>query len=359
MQYRLMSHPHLYLDLHAAEGTPEWIHLLPAGSYRGVDGRGPYRTGDPEAIIAASMRQGKLALDENHATDLASPRGEPAPARGWITTLEARADGIWGRVDWNESGRQLMADRAYRGISPVLVSRHDGTVIQILRASLVNAPNFPLKTLHAQETIMDLMSQLRSALQLDNDADDQAVLAAVSALTKGLSTQAQLHAAVGVASDADGKQVLAAIQQLRERADAAVDANKNADTLANQVVHLQSQISEITRAAKRQAAEAAIDAAVREGKPLRALRDHYITRHMSDAAAVETEIKAMPSINDGGLQLQQQAKKAATGMPGPDASHDELMASATKLQKEFRERGVDVSWHQAVSHAAGLINLGA
>ena len=132
------------------DSPPEWVHLVPAGTFHGVDGRGPYRLHDPDAVIKASLAGGKLPIDENHATDLAAPSGGPSPARGWIVAMEPRPDGIWGRVDWTEAGAALWADRAYRGISPVLVNDKSGNVVRVLRAALTNAPNLPqLTTLHS------------------------------------------------------------------------------------------------------------------------------------------------------------------------------------------------------------------
>lgn len=137
--------------LPAASAVPEWVHLLPAGDIRTNDGRGPYRVGNVKGLIAASLAFGKLVLDENHATDLAAPKGEAAPARGWIIDLQQRPDGIWGRVQWTAAGRQIMADQAYRGISPVIQHMQDGTITAILRASLTNTPNFAgLVTLHSR-----------------------------------------------------------------------------------------------------------------------------------------------------------------------------------------------------------------
>lgn len=131
--------------------APEWVHLLPAGEIATVDGRGPYRVPSAAGLVAASLAgNARLPLDENHATDLAAPLGQPAPARGWITSLQARGDGIWGRVDWTEAGRALVTDRAYRHISPVISHTSDGTVTAVLRASLVNRPNLRgLAALHS------------------------------------------------------------------------------------------------------------------------------------------------------------------------------------------------------------------
>jgi phage I-like protein len=39
----------------AGNGAPEWVHLVPAGRFSGVDGRGPYTLADPAAVIAASL----------------------------------------------------------------------------------------------------------------------------------------------------------------------------------------------------------------------------------------------------------------------------------------------------------------
>jgi hypothetical protein len=132
--------------------VPSWVHLLPAGDIRTIDGRGPYRIGNVSAMIAASLAFKKLPLDENHAIDLAAPKGEASPARGWIVDLQQRPDGIWGRVEWTAAGRQLMADRAYRGISPAIQHMQDGTITAVLRASLTNTPNFAgLVTLHSEQ----------------------------------------------------------------------------------------------------------------------------------------------------------------------------------------------------------------
>lgn len=135
------------------DAAPRYIHLLPAGEVTTMDGRGPYRVPSAAALIAASLAVGdRLPIDENHSTDIAAPKGAPSPAQGWIIGLQARSDGIWGEVEWNAAGRGLVAEKAYRHISPVIAHRPDGTVTGILRASLVNRPNLRgLTALHQQE----------------------------------------------------------------------------------------------------------------------------------------------------------------------------------------------------------------
>jgi phage I-like protein len=97
------------LDLAAAQGlpdgpnVPEWVHLRPTakGAILTFDGRGPYTVLSAEEVIANSLRDPRgIPIDENHSTNLAAPEGREAPVRGWVAQMEARADGIWGRVEW-------------------------------------------------------------------------------------------------------------------------------------------------------------------------------------------------------------------------------------------------------------------
>jgi phage I-like protein len=150
--------PHTSIALCAASAislprgdVPAWVHLLPPGAIRTVDGRGPYQV-DAHAVAAAFKAGDKLPIDENHAIDLAKSTGQPSPARGWIVGLQARADGVWGAVEWNSAGAALMADCAYRGISPAILHNQSGKVLAVLRASLTNTPNLQgLTTLHSQD----------------------------------------------------------------------------------------------------------------------------------------------------------------------------------------------------------------
>src|SRR5262245_48005503 len=72
---RPMQHASAHLapmSITAAGGAPDWVHLLPPGPVlKTVDGRGPFRVGSLQKIILTSMQagNGKLPIDENHATD--------------------------------------------------------------------------------------------------------------------------------------------------------------------------------------------------------------------------------------------------------------------------------------------------
>jgi hypothetical protein len=127
--------------------APDWVHLIPNGSFSAIDGRGPWVCPDADALISASMSGGRIPVDVNHSTDLAAPNGAPSPAVGWIVQMQKRPDGIWDRVDWNLSGLDLLKDHAYRNISPVLTySGESGVIKLIVRASLTNNPALPQLT---------------------------------------------------------------------------------------------------------------------------------------------------------------------------------------------------------------------
>ncbi|KMO32488.1 phage protease [Methylobacterium aquaticum] len=281
----------------AADGAvPDWIHLLPAGEIRTVDGRGPYRVADPAALIALSLNGGaRLPLDENHSTDLAAPRGEPAPARGWIVGLQSRDDGLWGQVEWTAHGRRLVGGKAYRHISPVILHAKDGTVTGVLRASLVNAPNLRgLAALHQAGASMDWTTKLRTLLGLPDTADEAAIWAALEAKMGAVATQsaqlAPIAKAVGLAETADGGAVLQAVQALQDPAKVVPAAA---------VTALQQQLSTLQTDRAKEKAELFVDTAIKAGRiaaPAQ-MRDHYIARHMADPTAVEKEIGAMPALH--------------------------------------------------------------
>jgi phage I-like protein len=173
-----------------ASEPPEWIELIPAGEFVGRDGRGPFRLVEPARVIAATLElrmAGGIPVDYDHATDFAAPRGEPAPAAGWITELAARDGAIWGRVAWTERAREKIGGREYRFISPVFqYSSEDGRVTRLLRAGLTNNPNLYLGAISAADgeevTMEETLKELREVLGLAADAAPAAVIAKVREL---------------------------------------------------------------------------------------------------------------------------------------------------------------------------------
>lgn len=282
--------------------VPDWIHLLPANAQvMTADNRGPYRLEDPAALVAAAQGS-RLPIDENHAIDWAAPRGEPSPARGYIIELQSRENGIWGRVDWTQAGRALLADRAYIGISPAIVHDRAKRIIGIVRASLTNKPNLRgLTALHAEENGMSLTAIAR-ALGLAEDATETEVLDGIARIrpaaeqTTALQAQVgQIGVALGLAQDAEPEAVLAAAR--------ARDAERSQGEIALQAElnKLAGELRDMREAGARERAEAFVDRAIAEMRPgVKVSRDRWIALHMADPAATEAQISAIPALGRAG-----------------------------------------------------------
>lgn len=269
----------LLIQLQAGSGeAPDWIQILPPSPIATRDGRGPYRVRDVVELIRASMEEGgaRLPIDENHAIDLAAPMGFSSPAVGWLVELEARDGAIWARVEWTDTGRQLVAGRAYRGISPVFAATKQGEIGILMRASLTNTPNLRglEAALHHEEKHMEeLLKQLAAALGLAEGADQAAIVARCTELGKRPAVEAELQAALTPIAAALGKEVrvegAAILAAIGERLDPAKMVPASA------VTELQSQLTNLVQGAARKEATAAVDAAIVAGKPgVKALRDH-------------------------------------------------------------------------------------
>lgn len=130
---------------------PEWLVMVPAGTFSAVDGRGPFHNNDAYALMDETVAQmrGGLAIDINHSTDRAAPNGLTAPAVGWIREIKVVNGAICGRPEWNAIGRAALQNREYRFLSPVFEfdppagapdGARTGVVKRIMRVSLVNDP---------------------------------------------------------------------------------------------------------------------------------------------------------------------------------------------------------------------------
>jgi phage I-like protein len=137
------------------DGAPEWVHLLPAGHMTGRDGRS-YSLPDPAALILAFQEGGiDLPVDYEHQSDMPAARqAGPIPAAGWIKELRHNEEGLWGRVEWTATARQMIGAKEYRFLSPVFYHNRARQIMRLKGAGLVHAPNLYLKALASQEPPM-------------------------------------------------------------------------------------------------------------------------------------------------------------------------------------------------------------
>lgn len=322
--------------------VPDWVQLVPAGEFRGRDGRGPWRLSEPETALQASRAELPLPIDEAHAIDLGAATGQPGPARGWVRELELREGSLWGRVEWTPTGTALLSEKAYRGISPAFVHDKSGKVLAVLRASLTNLPNLTqLATLNSQDPDhMDLLQELRQLHGLAADAAADAVLNACrdahGAREASATALNSIATAAGLAAGTDATAIVTALNRQREL------AGENGK-LAQQVTSLQSQLTALNAERARERATQVVDAAIREGKAIpKALRDHYIARHCQDPKAVELELGAMPSLNSGGIVTPPKEG-------GGEVDPRQLALQAQELQDKEAAAGRSISFADAVT----------
>ncbi len=170
------------LGLNFNGAAPEWVELLPAGErIIGRDGRN--WIANPSGVLAAFQADTKtLPIDYEHATEIKGSKGEAAPAVAWIVELEVRAGGsVWGRVYWNEEGRQAVESRKYRYLSPVFTFSKSGVIQCLLSAGLTNMPNLQLTALnhanYGEVHMTELTEDERAACRLTGTSEEDFIKA--------------------------------------------------------------------------------------------------------------------------------------------------------------------------------------
>lgn len=249
----------------SSEGAaaPDWVQLFPAGpELVARDGRS-WRLSDPRAVITAFEANGApIPIDYEHGQAHRAPRGEPAPAAGWITAMEIREGAIWARAEWTDKAAAMIAAREYRFLSPEFHHTKAGQVFRVVGAGLVNRPALQMAALsrageptapHETETDMDLTALCR-ALGLNAGASVENILAAVERL------QGERRTALAAAEAppmerfvprADYDQAIARVEEAKTELAAMRTERLTADV------------------------NAAIEEAVKAGKIAPASRDHY------------------------------------------------------------------------------------
>lgn len=326
-----------------AAAAPDWIQLMPAGDIRTRDGddRGPWRLGDAQAVIERSRGAAdSLAVDYDHQTDFTRKSGNAAPAAGWIAELQARDDGIWGRVEWTPKAKAAIEAREYRFISPVFTfDKKTRAVTRILRAGLTNDPALNLKALanreggSEEEQMDDLLKKLRQILALADDADEAAICSAVkdaAATAKAAGDEKPLAGvakALGLAETASAEEVETAAATATAGAAKAGDRDEIAGRLAK---------LEDDRASEK--AEAGVDEAIKAGKLTPAQRDWAIGYAKGKPDEFATFIGSQPVIVEPGAQiLGGKRPKGADGLTADELAVCQTMGLDPEDFKKTRD----------------------
>lgn len=219
-------------DASAPSANVEWIKVTPRGAFVARDGRSFITP--PEDLVNRFNADGvAIPVDVDHSTIRRAPTGECAPAVGWIEKLQARPDGLYGRVTWLAEGLRILAARSHRYISPALKANANNRAIWLHSVSLVAAPAVS-------------MPAVASAGATEKETSDMDVKPLIDLL--GLSAEASIE------------DILAAVISLK-----AVSENKSGEKIATAYEGLAAGLAEELRDASRDRKKKKIEEAVTLG----------------------------------------------------------------------------------------------
>lgn len=265
------------LDVYSAEPAaraegkgPVWIKVAPRGRFTARDGRS-FEV-DPDVLVARFKQDGiDIPVDQDHSTVKKAMFGDAAPAVGWISELQARDDGLYGKVDWLDEGLRILTARTHRYISPSLKTDDNGKAEWLHSAALVAAPAASMPAIASADTTHKPETNMLKAIAL----------------------------ALGLTEDASEASCLSALSTLQKRIDPAV--HKEAlDTLAAKTTELDT----IRAEARKKEIDGVLGAALTAKKITPAQRDHYETLCATPEGfeTVKKLIEASPAVlNASGL----------------------------------------------------------
>lgn len=162
--------------------VPEWIQVFPMGpEIKARDGRRWTLTNPQDVLDAFARNNADLPADINHATEILGPKGEDAPAYGWIKEFAIRDGLVMARVDWTAEGSALIAGKKYRYVSPAFTHTQDGRITGVRSIALVTQPALDMPALAnlqptaPKDTSMSLLTRLVAACGLSAAASEDQV----------------------------------------------------------------------------------------------------------------------------------------------------------------------------------------
>lgn len=287
--------------------VPDQLLLLPAGESQTLDGL--------TYLVDQAAATSILSVFEEHGVDLVidyehQSQGEgKAPAGGWIKRLWADANGIWAQVEWTEQGREYVAAKEYRYLSPVVWREKDtGRVRAIASVALTNTPrinNYQPITNKAGGMEMDkILNALREIFGLADSAGEEDCLGAVEKLANSYkAAMTTLRTLAGLDEKAEANSVLEAIQNKLANppgGDGKVDVVPNSVSAA---LGLQAGAAENEVLGAIKGLQAGSEQSGDMAKELNALKEKWAKREAEEM--VENAIKAgklVPAQKDWGLE---------------------------------------------------------
>lgn len=288
-------------DAATAKRPPEWIKLAPRGKFTARDGR--VFEVDPDTLVSRFDADAvDLPIDLDHATVKKAMFGDAAPALGWISKLEARDDGLYGKAEWLDEGTRVLAARTHRYVSPTLKTDDRGKAYWLHSAALVAAPAASMPALASAQPTTTEPTMLKA-----------------------------IAAALGLNEDAAEASCLSAITDLRKRIDPAV----HAETLAT-LSTVQAKLDGIEKAGRKEKIDALLEGALTAKKISPAQRESYEALCATDDGLVQVT-KLIETLGAGLAASGLDTKPTPGGVATLSAEDRDVMKMLGQTEEEFRK----------------------
>ena len=288
-------------------GVPEVIRVLPKGHVSST--KGDFEVDDRD--IAGIIRQFKarrldLVIDYEHQT-LSDVQ---APAAGWIKDLYPGEDALMARVEWTQKGREYIANKEYRYLSPVvLVKKADQHAAVFHSAALTNTPaitgmfaiiNSDALSIEEEEEPRMELSALIELLGLEEGTAEEDVLKRIKELTQQAAEEGQGGQEGKEGPAKEGSQLVANKTVLdllglpedarTEDVTARIMAFKAGDSA------LQRRVAELEKQAASQKAEELVGLAMKDGKLSPAQKEWAVAYALSDPKGFAKFVEKAPVV---------------------------------------------------------------
>ncbi len=288
-------------------GVPEVIRVLPKGHVSST--KGDFEVDDRD--IAGIIRQFKarrldLVIDYEHQT-LSDVQ---APAAGWIKDLYPGEDALMARVEWTKKGREYIANKEYRYLSPVvLVKKADQHAAVFHSAALTNTPaitgmfaiiNSDALSIEEEEEPRMELSALIELLGLEEGTAEEDVLKRIKELTQQAAEEGQGGQEGKEGPAKEGTQLVANKTVLdllglpedarTEDVTARIMAFKAGDSA------LQRRVAELEKQAASQKAEELVGLALKDGKLSPAQKEWAVAYALSDPKGFAKFVEKAPVV---------------------------------------------------------------
>jgi phage I-like protein len=270
---------------HGAD-LPEWVRILPLGTVELVDRREPLEVDAASLNMVAKAfrhRGVDVVVDYEHQ----SLQGGRAPAAGWIKEIQAREDGLWGRVEWTDQAQEYLRRREYRYFSPVLKLDPETRRPQaLMQVALTNVP--AIKGLDPLVARYGGASRVKvKGLSLDDGSEEGLMQEKLKVLvgleaqapeealwSKALQVLRDLGTALGLGEEASGSQLKGAAIALKAE--------------VNRMQEIQTELAALKARVAQEDAVRAVEEALRAGKVSPAQKEWALEYFRQDPEGFKT-----------------------------------------------------------------------